>query len=145
MASQEGISQDQTVDPGIDQKLQTQTIMETLARLDVCSRLCELIVKAGSESALRRSGLRTLLAPTNEGLGGFAPEDLDAFLETQMLTGAMETFDLRRCGTVKSVSGRILEVKPEDGTFRVGRAKLVRSDIPCTNGVIHIVDGPVDG
>ncbi|MBV8710091.1 MAG: hypothetical protein JO028_23105, partial [Acidobacteriaceae bacterium] len=47
MASQEGINQDQTVDAGIDDKLQTHDMASTLARLKECSLFYEIIEKAG--------------------------------------------------------------------------------------------------
>jgi uncharacterized surface protein with fasciclin (FAS1) repeats len=143
MASQEGISQDQTVDPGIDQKLQTTTIGETLARLQECSAFYKLVQGADLEYVLRRSGLRTLLAPRNEALAGFTPPDVERFLNQHLLPGGIESFDLRRCQNIKSEAGDLFPVKPENGTFRIGQALIVRSDIPCTNGVIQVIDTPL--
>lgn len=140
MASQEGISQDQMVDPGIDEKLKTTTIAETLARVQECSALYKLIQDADLGYVLRRSGLHTLLAPRNQALAGVSPVDAEEFLNRHLLGGGIESFDLRRIKNVKTAAGETLPVKPEDGTFRVGAALIVRSDIPCTNGVIHVID-----
>lgn len=143
MASQEGINQDQMVDAGIDEKLKTVTIAETLARIAECSKLQKLVQDADVEYVLRRSGLRTLLAPRNEALDSMAlpnAEDAEEFLNRHLLPGGIESFDLRRMQNVKTLAGESLPVSPEDGTFRIGPALIVRSDIPCTNGVIHVVD-----
>jgi transforming growth factor-beta-induced protein len=142
MASQEGISQGQTVAPDVDEKLKTATIAETLARLDECSTLLKLVRDADLEYMLRRSGLHTLLAPSNEALSGLKlrhPDEVEAFLNHYLLPGGIESFDLRRVKSVKSLAGDTLQVRPENGSFRIGAALIVRSDIPCTNGVIHIV------
>jgi uncharacterized surface protein with fasciclin (FAS1) repeats len=140
MAGQQGTSQDQTVDPGIDQRLQTSTIGETLARMEECSELYKLLIDADLLYILRRSGLHTLFAPGNQAFAAGAPENLEKLLNGSMLSGALESFDLRRLKTVKTADGETIAVEAENGTFRVGRALIVRSDIPCTNGVIHVVD-----
>jgi len=143
MASQEGTSQDQTVDPGVDERLKTANIAETLARLDQCSALQKLVREADLEYLLRRSGLHTLLAPANDALDGFQPanaEEAEEFLSRHLLSGGIESFDLRRVKNVKTLAGDSLEVHPENGSFRIGNALLVSSDIPCTNGVLHITD-----
>lgn len=142
MASQEGTSQDQTVDPGIDQKLQTHTLAETLEKQEQCGRLAQLIRDAGLEYVLRRSGLHTLFAPTDEALNP-TPADMEEFLNRHLVSGGMESFDLRRGQSVKNLAGEVLPVQAENGSFRIGKARIVRSDIPCTNGVIHVVDGRV--
>ena len=143
MASQEGTNQDQTVDPGIDARLQTRNIAEKLATLEECSALVRLVREADAEYMLRRSGLRTLLAPRNEALPHLTPDKVEEFLERHLLQGGQETFDLRRCREVKTVAGTFLPVAHEKGNVRIGNALITRSDIPCTNGVIQIVDAPL--
>ena len=145
MASQEGINQDQTVDPGIDARLQTRNIAERLATLEECSTLARLVREADLEYMLRRSGLRTLLAPRNENLQNLPLEEVEAFLERHLLQGGQESFDLRRCREIKTLAGNVLPIKQENGSIRIGNALITRSDIPCTNGVIQIVDAPVTG
>ena len=143
MASQEGINQDQTVDPGIDTRLQTRSIAESLASLEECSAFSNLVREADLDYVLRRSGLRTLLAPRNESLRDVHPQDVEEFLNLHLLPGGQESFDLRRCRQIKTVSGKVLSVEQENGSIRIGKALITRSDIPCTNGVIQIVDSPV--
>ena len=143
MASQEGTNQDQTIDAGIDARLQTRNIAERLATLEECSTLARLVRQADVEYILRRSGLRTLLAPRNEKLPDLRADEVEAFLERHLLQGGHETFDLRRCREIKTLAGDLLPVKQENGSIRIGNAIITRSDIACTNGVIQIVDGPV--
>ncbi len=142
MANQEGLSQDQTVSPGVEEKLKTATIAETLARMEECSALYKLIREADLEYMLRRSGLHTLLAPNNESMSRMNlrnAEEVEAFLNHYLLPGAIESFDLRRAKTQKTLAGDTLQVRAENGAFRIGAALIVRSDVPCTNGVVHVV------
>ena len=143
MASQEGISKDQTVASGTDERLATQTIGETLERMKECSLFLELIRKADMQHLLRVSGLRTLFAPRNDALRDVAAEDAEELVNKHVASGSMETFDLRRAKTVQNAAGEKLAVEAKDGTFRVGSASIVRSDIACTNGVIHVVDAVI--
>lgn len=145
MAGQQGTSQDQTVDAGINPRLQTRSIEETLAAIEECSAFYKLLSDADLLYVLRRSGLHTLLAPTNDVFAGQKPSDMEEVLNGSLLSGALESFDLRRCKSVKTDAGEMVAVQAENGSFRVGKALIMRSGIPCTNGIIHVTDGLVSG
>jgi uncharacterized surface protein with fasciclin (FAS1) repeats len=140
MASQEGITNNQTVEPGIDQRLETRTIAETLERLESCSSLLEFVRNNDLEYLLKRSGLHTLFAPNDEALEGSSPSDPEQFLNNHLVAGGFESFDLRRAKQVKTESGRTIPVEVSNGRPRIGPAGIVKSDIPCTNGVIQVID-----
>lgn len=139
MASQEGISQDQTVDTGVDDKLQTHDMAGTLARLKECSLFYEVVEKAGLHGALGRSGLYTLFAPSNAAIGNHPPGDPLQFLEQHMLSGSMRSEDLRGLQYVKTTAGTTSPVSLHGTIIHVGNATIQRADIPCTNGVLHVV------
>ncbi len=143
MASQEGISQDQTVTADVNEKLGTHNLAETLSGLSECSDFAHLVQKAGLDQMLRHSGMHTLLAATNAAMQNYSASDAEDFLNRHLLRGGMEISDLRLCYTVETVSGRVLRIESTDGTFRIENAAVVRSDLPCTNGFIHIVDGVI--
>ncbi len=42
--------------------------------------------------------------------------------------------------TVKSVEGSPIMVEVEGKTVMVNNAKVVKTDIACSNGVIHVID-----
>src|SRR3954454_16439760 len=139
MAGQDGTNRDQTVDPGIDEKLQTHTIAETLAKLKECSLFYEMVERAGLHGTLGHSALYTLFAPSNAALGKNTPSDPQQFLEQHMLSGAMRSDDLQRLQNVKTVAGITVPVNVQGTTIRVGNATVHQADIQCTNGVIHTV------
>lgn len=141
MASQEGTSQNQMVDDGIDHRLQTRDLDGTLAGISQCSAFYRLIQGADLDYLLRRSGLHMLLAPTDEAMANNTPADPETFLNRHIFPGAMESFDLRNSQRVKSLGGDVLPVQVHDGSIRIANVNLLRTDIACTNGVIHVVDG----
>ncbi|MBV8071200.1 MAG: fasciclin domain-containing protein [Acidobacteriaceae bacterium] len=143
MASQEGTSQNQMVDDGIDHRLGTRSLDETLAGIPQCSSFYGMIQSSGLDYLLRRSGLHMLLAPTNTAMEKASHEDPEAFLNRHLFSGGMESFDLRRSQKVKSAGGDFFPVTNDDGNLRIAGANLIRTDIACTNGVIHLVDAPI--
>ena len=139
MSGQQGTSQDQMVDPGIDYSLSTHNVADTLRNLKECSLLYDLLEGAGLLNELRHSGLRTLLAPRNDALAGHTPSDPEAFLNHHTLTGGMKVSDLHLCDTVRTVGGDTLLLEQQGQSLHIGNAALTRTDIECTNGVIHVI------
>lgn len=144
MASQEGTSLDQTVDPGIDERLETHSIGETLARLEQCSKLRAFVQENQLEYLLEGSGLHTLFAPTDDAFGEPPASDPEQFLNAHLLRGGFKTFDLRQAKQVKTETGKTIPIEMRDGQSRVGSVNIVRADIPCTNGVIQVIDGVLE-
>lgn len=140
MASQEGISQNQTVTPDTDERLETHNLGDTLAHLPECSVLRDLVVGADSQFVLGRSGMHTLFAPRNEALAGAHPDDVYQFLTNHLLAGGSEVSDLHLCHSIKLESGEELPVSFDNRVLKIGPATVIRADIPCTNGFIHVVD-----
>ena len=42
--------------------------------------------------------------------------------------------------SAKTVNGQSLTVTKKDGAVMVDNAKVVKTDIVCSNGVIHVID-----
>jgi transforming growth factor-beta-induced protein len=139
MSGQQGTSQDQMVDPGIDDRLATHTVADTLQGIKECSVFFDLIEAAGLLNMLRHSGLRTLLAPRNNALAGHTPSDPESFLENHLLTGGMKAADLRLCNSIRTVGGKTFLVESRGQNVHIGNTALTRTDIECTNGVIHVI------
>ncbi len=141
MSDQEGISQDQAVDPGIDVKLATGNLWQRLQGIEECSRLQELVRSADLSYILERSALQTLFAPTNEALNGVSlKDDTEDFLLKHMARGGIMTYDLRANGKMTTLAGESLPVKLSGNEIQIGEAVLLTSDLPCTNGVLHVVN-----
>jgi len=147
MSNQEGISLDQTANPGIDEKLATTGMLETLAELGDCSAILGLINSAGLGWMLDRVGLQTFFAPANDSLAGFDgdAQSVERLLSRQMVDGAAKSEDLRHERKVTAMSGDHFPVHSDEHGLRIGEARIVRADVACTNGVIHVVDGLLIG
>jgi uncharacterized surface protein with fasciclin (FAS1) repeats len=40
----------------------------------------------------------------------------------------------------KTVEGSTIDIAVKDGNVMINKAKVVKADIPCKNGVIHVID-----
>src|SRR5436305_10354361 len=91
VADNEGINQDQTVSSGTDRRLQTKLISDTIHELGACEAFANWVRQQELEYVLRRSGLRTLFAPTDQAFRPPASGDPEEYLNRHLLTGASET------------------------------------------------------
>ncbi len=148
-------SQDQTTanqGTGRKDSLAPKRIFDTAESLPAISRFVEALRQAQMDNDLLVAEWRTLFAPTNEALdaapNGFwnelmKPENnerLRAIVALHIVRGRQTLADLKTTATVKSLGGEPVEVSVEGPEARFGGARIIRGDIACTNGQIHIID-----
>ena len=81
---------------------------------------------------LPKDTLENLLKPENK-------EKLVAILTYHVVPGKVLAADVKS-GEVKTVNGKKLDIKVTGGVVTVNGAKVVTTDIPASNGVIHLID-----
>ena len=81
---------------------------------------------------LPKGTLENLLKPENK-------EKLAAILTYHVVPGKVLAADVKS-GEVKTVNGKKLDVKVTGGVVTVDGAKVITTDIPASNGVIHLID-----
>ncbi len=118
------------------------------------STLVAAVKAAGLADTLNGTGPFTIFAPTNaafEKLPKGTVEDLlkpenkaklTAVLTYHVVAGKVLAADVKT-GMVKTVQGGELDVKVAGGGVTVNGAKVVKTDIIGTNGVIHVIDSVV--
>jgi uncharacterized surface protein with fasciclin (FAS1) repeats len=109
-----------------------------------------ILQSIGLLDALKK-GEFTIFAPTDEALAKLPQQILDAILKSQNLNrftelleyhvipGKVTTADLKS-GKIKTVEGDSVTIKTKKNQIKVGNATIIDSDIPATNGVIHVID-----
>jgi len=110
----------------------------------------EAVKAAGLDSTLAAGGPFTVFAPTDEAFSKV--KDLDKILKdkkklTEILTyhvvsGKVMAADVKP-GKVETLAKKAFEVKAADGKVTVDGANVVKTDIECTNGVIHVIDAVI--
>jgi uncharacterized surface protein with fasciclin (FAS1) repeats len=106
---------------------------------------------AGLVETLQGTGPFTVFAPTDEAFGKLPhgtvedllkPENkakLVAVLTYHVVAGKVMAADVKTM-KVKTVNGQSLDVKVTDGNVTVDNAKVVKTDVAASNGVIHVID-----
>ena len=130
-------------------------IVDTAISAGSFNTLVAAVKAAGLVDTLKGSGPFTVFAPTDEAfakLPGGTVEDLlkpenkaklQAILTYHVVPGNVMAKDVVKLTTAKTVNGQSLTVKTEEGSVMVDSAKVVKTDILCTNGVIHVIDSVV--
>ena len=107
---------------------------------------------AGLGDALSGDQPVTVFAPTDEAFAALPkgtvesllkPENRDkliAILSLHAVSGKISAGDALNAKKAKSLSGGTLEFGIVDGVFKVKGATIVKTDIVCDNGVIHVID-----
>lgn len=128
-----------------------ETVVAIAAGNKDFSTLVAAVKAAGLVETLNGKGPFTIFAPNNaafEKLPKGTVEDLlkpenkaklTAVLTYHVVAGKVMAADVKT-GKVKTVQGGELDVKVADGTVTVDGAKVIKTDIVGTNGVIHVID-----
>ena len=116
------------------------------------STLVTAVKAAGLVEVLSGKGPFTVFAPTNTAFAKIPKEKLDAILKDKKLLTAILTYHVvpgkvmaadvvkLKDGTkVKTVQGASITVGLKGGVT-VDKAKVVKTDIEASNGVIHVID-----
>jgi uncharacterized surface protein with fasciclin (FAS1) repeats len=109
-----------------------------------------ILQSIGLLDALKK-GEFTIFAPTDEALAKLPQQILDAILKSQNLNqftelleyhvipGKITTTELKS-GKIKTLEGDSVTIKTKKNQIKVGNATIIDSDIPASNGVIHVID-----
>ena len=130
---------------------QAKDIVDTAVAAGQFKTLATALQAAGLVDTLKGPGPFTVFAPTDEAFAKVPKDQLDALLKdkaklTKVLTyhvvpGKVMAADVK-AGKVKTVQGSELTVATSGGVM-VDSAKVVKTDIVASNGVIHVIDSVV--
>lgn len=131
----------------------TKDIVDTAVAAGSFQTLVKAVQAADLVATLKSPGPFTVFAPTDEAFAALPKEKLEALLKdkaalTAVLTyhvvpGKVPAADVVKVSSVKTVQGQPLSISTKGNEVHVNGAKVVKADIPCTNGVIHVIDSVV--
>ena len=110
---------------------------------------------AGLVETLKGKGPLTVFAPTDEAFAKLPkgtvesllkPENkakLAAILTYHVVAGKVTAADVVKVKSAKSVQGSDIAVNVAGGKVKVNNANVVKTDIMCSNGVIHVIDSVI--
>lgn len=124
-------------------------VIDTAVAAGDFSTLVTAIKAAGLVETLKGDGPFTVFAPTDEAFKKIPEAQLAALLEdkaalTKVLTyhvvpGKVMAADVVKLDSAATVEGRSVRISSSDGV-KVDNAKVLKTDITASNGVIHVID-----
>lgn len=134
----------------------TQNIVQIAAGNTDLSTLVAAVKAAGLVDTLSGAGPFTVFAPTNEAFAALPAGTLDSLLKPEnkstlasiltyhVVSGSVFAKDVK-AGGVMTVNGTKFTVSIDNGSVFItdgkgNKAKIVKTDISATNGVIHVID-----
>lgn len=124
-------------------------IVDTAVAAGSFKTLAAALQAAGLVDTLKGEGPFTVFAPTDEAFAKLPEGTVEALLKdkaklTAILTyhvvaGEVKAADVVKLDSAKTVQGQNVSIDATDGV-KVNDAKVVKADIVCSNGVIHVID-----
>ena len=127
-------------------------IVDTAVSAGSFNTLVAAVKAAGLVETLKGKGPFTVFAPTDDAFKKLPPgtvedllkpenkEKLQAILTYHVVSGEVLAKDVTKMTSAKTVQGQSLTIAAKDGGVMVDNAKVVKTDIACSNGVIHVID-----
>jgi len=129
-------------------KANHKDIVDTAVAAGSFKTLVAAVQAAGLVETLKGSGPFTVFAPTDEAFAKLpaATENKDklvAVLTYHVVAGKVLAADVVKLHEAATVQGSKVKVKVVDGTVMIDNAKVVKTDIETSNGVIHVIDAVI--
>lgn len=117
--------------------------------------LVTAVKAAGLVGTLKGEGPFTVFAPTDEAFAKLPegtvenllkPENkqkLASILTYHVVPGRVMAAEVVNLSHVKTVNGQSLAIKADASGVMVDNAKVIKTNIKCSNGVIHVIDAVV--
>ena len=125
-------------------------IVDTAVGAGSFTTLVAAVKAAGLVDTLKSEGPFTVFAPTDEAFAKLPPgtvesllkdkEKLTAILTYHVVPGKVMAKDVVGLSSAKTANGKELTIRTQQGAVMIDNAKVVKADIPCSNGVIHVID-----
>lgn len=125
-------------------------IVDTAVAAEQFKTLVTAVKAAGLVETLKGKGPFTVFAPTDEAFAKVPKDVLEGLLKdkeklTAVLTyhvvpGKVMAKDVVKLNSAKTAQGQSVSIAANDAGVKINGAKVIKADIECSNGVIHVID-----
>jgi uncharacterized surface protein with fasciclin (FAS1) repeats len=125
-------------------------IVETAVLAGGFNTLVTAVKAAGLVETLKGKGPFTVFAPTDSAFAKLPAgtvesllknkEKLASILTYHVVAGKVMAADVVKLTSAKTVNGQSLTIKADKSGVMVDNAKVIMTDIVCSNGIIHVID-----
>jgi uncharacterized surface protein with fasciclin (FAS1) repeats len=132
-----------------------KTVVEVAVQTKGFKTLVAAVKAADLVKTLSGDGPFTVFAPTDEAFAKLPkgtleellkPENkkkLAAILTYHVVPGNVMAKDVVKLKDAKTAQGSKVTITVKDGKVMLDKATVVKTDIPCKNGVIHVIDAVI--
>lgn len=130
-----------------------KNIVETAVNAGSFNTLVTAVKAANLVDTLSGKGPFTVFAPTDKAFAKLPKGTIEALLKDtdklayiltyHVVSGKVMAKDVVKLDSAKTVNGKNLSIQVKDGKVMVDNAMVIKTDIKCSNGVIHVIDAVV--
>jgi uncharacterized surface protein with fasciclin (FAS1) repeats len=127
-----------------------KNIVQTAQAAGNFKTLTKLVVKAGLAGALSSSGPYTVFAPTDAAFKKVPKSTLNSLAKNRaklravllyhVVAGRVPSSQVVMLKSAKTLNGKSVRIHTAGGKVFVNNAKVTKTDINASNGVIHVVN-----
>jgi uncharacterized surface protein with fasciclin (FAS1) repeats len=130
-------------------------IVDTAVGAGDFKTLVTAVKAAGLVDTLKGKGPFTVFAPTDEAFAKLPKgtvesllkpenkEKLQAVLKYHVVPGNVKAADVVKLKEAETAQGQAVKITVKDKKVMVDNANVVKTDIECSNGVIHVIDAVI--
>jgi len=130
-------------------------IVDTAVGAGSFNTLVAAVKAAGLVDTLKGKGPFTVFAPTDEAFAKLPKGTVETLLKPEnkqklidilkyhVVPANVKAADVVKLTSAPTVNGQRATVKVADGGVKVDNANVVKTDIACTNGTIHVIDAVI--
>ena len=127
-------------------------IVDTAVSAKSFNTLVAALKAADLVDVLRGDGPFTVFAPTDDAFAKLPEGTLESLLKPEnkaklqsiltyhVLPGRYRAADVVKMNSAKTVNGQSFEISNSYGKVMVDNARIIKTDINASNGVIHVID-----
>jgi uncharacterized surface protein with fasciclin (FAS1) repeats len=125
-------------------------IVDTAVSAEQFKTLVTAVKAAELVDVLRDKGPYTVFAPNDKAFAKVPKEQLQALLKDKeklqgvltyhVIPGKVMAADVVKLESAKTAQGKPVNIVVKDGKVQVNGANVLKTDIECSNGVIHVID-----
>jgi uncharacterized surface protein with fasciclin (FAS1) repeats len=127
-------------------------IVDTAVAAGQFKTLASALDAAGLVGTLKGDGPFTVFAPTDEAFAKLPADTLETLLKPEnkdqlvailtyhVVPGKVMAADVVKLDEAKTVNGEMVDIQVKGDTAMVNDAKVTKTDIAASNGVIHVID-----
>jgi uncharacterized surface protein with fasciclin (FAS1) repeats len=141
------------VSVGANDHHEKKDIVDTAVTAGSFKTLAAALQAAGLVETLKGKGPFTVFAPTDEAFAKLPAGTVEALLKDKekltkillyhVVLGNVMAKDVVKLTSAKTVQGSSVKVAAKGGKVMVDNANVVKTDIPASNGVIHVIDSVI--